>query len=153
MNTWLIESNIVTTILVVTQSVLLAASLFAIFRLARKQSSHNKQLNQIKNELKAIISGNVGIGRKINLVSKEIASVELDKMTNAQVSTEDKNYQQASVLLKRGASVEEVVDACDIAPDEAELLSIMTHANDVVRDAQSKPTKRRALSSDFSLAS
>ena len=151
MDTWLIE-NIAANIVVAIQSILLLICFFVIGKLLKIQKSHSKQLNQIKNELKAINSGNVGIGRKINLFSKEIANVELDKMTNAHAGTEEKSYQQASVLLKRGASVEEVVESCDIAPDEAELLSIMTHANEVSAN-ENKVTSERYYSRELPIAS
>ncbi|MGB0495771.1 MAG: DUF2802 domain-containing protein [Kangiellaceae bacterium] len=130
METWLFQHIISANQIIVIQSLIIIMSIVVLAKTSRVQKQQAKQISQIKNEIKAINSGNVGIGRKINSVSKEIASVELDKITQLQPGNQEKTYQQASILLKRGASIEEVVDSCDVAPAEAELLAIMSLASD-----------------------
>ncbi len=130
METWLFQHDISANLIIIIQSLLIATCFAVIAKTFQIQRQQSKQLSQMQNEIKAINSGNVGIGRKMNLFGKEIAKVEIDKITQLQPGSQEKSYHQASILLKRGASIEDVVDSCDIAPAEAELLAIMSHAKE-----------------------
>lgn len=103
-------------------------SLIFIFRLGRMYQKVLKQLMQLQNEVRAMSRGNLGMGRKISKVSKEVANVESLQQENLSNFGKDKKYEQAGLLLSRGVSIDEVVESCDIAPAEAELLAIMQKA-------------------------
>ncbi|MDQ7049871.1 MAG: DUF2802 domain-containing protein [Enterobacterales bacterium] len=100
--------------------------LFAI-RLLGKLRKLNAQLVQLQNEVRAINSGNLVMGRKISQFAEEIANVELEP-ANTTSDVSEKTYKQAGLLLERGATIEEVVETCEIAPAEAELLAVMRHS-------------------------
>jgi len=157
METWLFQHYISANLIILVQSSLIIISVIVISKILREQKQQSKQLFQIRNEIKAINSGNIGIGRKINLFGKEMAKVEVDKITQLQPGSQEKTYHQASILLKRGASIEEVVDSCDVAPAEAELLAIMSHSRDVSEKNTSKTSKSDnsiiRTREDFSIAS
>lgn len=59
---------------------------------------------------------------------KEIANVETSQQNQAISATDEKTYDQAGLLLSRGATIEEVVESCAITPAEAELIAIMRHS-------------------------
>jgi len=127
---WLLEFELNTSYLVTS---LLSVSILMLLVLCRRLASQHKalqkQLIYLQNEVRAITSGNLGMGRKINQFAEDIANVEMDKITQLSAPmVNDKSYQQAGLLLSRGATIEEVVDSCDIAPAEAELLAIMRHS-------------------------
>lgn len=96
-----------------------------------KYRSLKNQLSQLQNEVRAINSGNLGMGRKMNQFAEEIANVEFGNISQDVSVANDKIYQQAGLLLSRGATIEEVVESCEIAPAEAELLAIMRHSQTV----------------------
>jgi len=102
---------------------------FALFaaRLLGKCRKLNAQLVQLQNEVRAINSGNLVMGRKISQFAEEIASGELEP-ANTSSDASEKTYKQAGLLLERGATIEEVVETCEIAPAEAELLAVMRHS-------------------------
>ncbi len=102
---------------------------FALFaaRLLGKCRKLNAQLVQLQNEVRAINSGNLVMGRKISQFAEEIASGELEP-ANTPSDASEKTYKQAGLLLERGATIEEVVETCEIAPAEAELLAVMRHS-------------------------
>jgi len=102
--------------------------LFFYYRLSSKYSLLQNQIVHLQNEIRAINSGNLGMGRKINQCAEEIAKVEVNHIASDTPQTSEKVYQQAGLLLSRGATIEEVVESCDIAPAEAELLAIMKHS-------------------------
>ncbi len=115
---------------------LLAALLIALIsvlmlsqHLLVKYRSVQKQLSQLQNEVRAINSGNLGMGRKIHQFAEEIANAEFGHISRDLPMANSKTYQQAGLLLSRGATIEEVVESCDIAPAEAELLAIMSHSS------------------------
>ena len=119
----------------INMNYLLVALLFAFISvliltqyLSTKYRTLQKQLKQLQNEVRAINSGNLGMGRKINQCAEEIANVDFGKMSQDIPMANDKTYKQAGLLLSRGATIEEVVESCEIAPAEAELLAIMSHS-------------------------
>lgn len=142
METWLFQHYIGANQIIVIQFCLIIISIFFISKSLRGQKLQSKLISQMRNEIKAINSGNIGIGRKINLFGKEIAKVEIDNITQMQPGSQEKTYHQASILLRRGASIDEVVESCDVAPAEAELLAIMSHARDVSNQNQSSRKKK-----------
>jgi len=86
-----------------------------------------KQLDELQNEFRAMNSGHLGMGREIRRVMKEVAHVEELKQQSNDIR-HDKAYEQASLLLSRGATIEEVVESCNITPAEAELIAVMRHS-------------------------
>ena len=106
----------------------LVSVLFLLQRLSARYQFLQKQLSQLQNEIRAINSGNLGMGRKISRFAEDIANVEIGNLSQDIPMVSEKSYQQAGLLLSRGATIEEVVESCDIAPAEAELLAIMRHS-------------------------
>ena len=130
---WLLEFEINTNYLITT---LLSVSILMLLVLHRRLLSQHKALQNrlvyLQNEVRAINSGNLGMGRKIHQFAEDIANVEMSKTSHTTAPmVNEKSYQQAGLLLARGATIEEVVESCDIAPAEAELLAIMRHSRSV----------------------
>lgn len=117
--------------IMVTSLVVLVSVLLALQFKARKDLNTNaKKLAELEGHIRAIISGNLGMGKKLNRVASDVQEVELQRLSmgSLEKAENDKNYQQASLLLTRGATIEEVVDTCDIAPAEAELIAVLSHS-------------------------
>ncbi len=125
---WLSELTLDTSYLSFSLVLGFAVLIAAYQTLLRKFKNLKKQVFQLQNEIRAITSGNLGMGRKISHFAEEIANVELTNLTQENDTVDGKTYQQAGLLLSRGATIEEVVDTCNIAPAEAELLAIMSHS-------------------------
>lgn len=87
-----------------------------------------KSVHFLENQLRAMSSGHLGMGREIKRVAKEMANVEELKSSELSDGKNEKTYEQAGLLLARGATIEEVVAACEITPAEAELIAIMSHS-------------------------
>jgi len=108
--------------------VALGACLIVSLRIYSRYEKIVKSLKQLQNEFRAMNSGQLGMGRKIRKVSEEIANVENVQQQTQFQGTSEKVYEQAGLLLSRGATIEEVVESCEIAPAEAELIAIMSHS-------------------------
>jgi len=117
----------------------LGACLIITLRVNARYQQIHKSLKQLQNEFRGMNSGQLGMGRKIRKVSEEIANVEIVQQQTHHHGTNEKVYEQASLLLSRGATIEEVVNSCEIEPAEAELIAIMSHSAPSYRDKQSQP--------------
>lgn len=107
-----------------------AVCLIISFRALIKNRKITKQLFQLQNEFRAMNSGHLGMGRKIRKVSNKMAKVETNRQQptvqpTVQSTNKENVYQQAGLLLTRGASIEEVVEFCHITAAEAELIATM----------------------------
>ncbi len=103
--------------------------IFVYRYLYKKLTKVERQLHNIQNEIRAINSGNVGMGRKLNRFAEDITNVEIMSSQQNLPNVSEKIYRQAGLLLARGATVDEVVESCEITPAEAELLAIMHHSD------------------------
>ncbi len=99
-----------------------------VVRRTSQVSQLKKSVHQLENQILAMNSGHLGMGKQIKQVIKEMANVEEIQQSQAVLSPNEKTYEQASLLLSRGATIEEVVESCEITPSEAELLAIMSHS-------------------------
>jgi len=125
---WLYSNEITAGSLLTIVSLLLILVISGFSYLARKQQKLQQKLLYIQNEIRAINSGNLGMGRKINKFAEDIANVEISHLSDQNEHISEKTYQQAGLLLERGATIDEVVDACDMSPAEVELLAILRHS-------------------------
>ncbi len=128
MDNWAIQLLINTPVL----SVLLAGGLFLLWwrhhLLAKHFISLSLQHERLENQLRAINSGQLGMGREIRKFATEIANVEHVQQQESQKDSASKTFEQAGILLAKGVSIEEVVEVCEISPAEAELLAIMRNS-------------------------
>ncbi|TQV75576.1 DUF2802 domain-containing protein [Aliikangiella marina] len=105
--------------------VIVMLTFVALIKVKRDNLTLRNQVAQLSNQFRAMNSGHLGMGREIRKVVKEIAHVESVQQESHASATDARAYDQAGVLLARGATIEEVVEACDISPAEAELLAIV----------------------------
>ena len=110
---------------------LVGAFLVVLVRCVQLKKQNRKlarSVNNLENQIKAMSSGHLGMGREIKRVFKQVENVGELRAGHSDNSPSEKTYEQAALLLSRGATIEEVVEACDITPSEAELLAIMSHS-------------------------
>jgi hypothetical protein len=124
---WLLDFELNSFYIVTLFTLGFVYTLFTLYRLSSASKILQHKIFQLQNEIRAINSGNLGMGRKISRFAEEIANVDINQLQQDSDQSE-KSYQQASLLLSRGATIEEVVDSCEISPAEAELLAIMRHS-------------------------
>ncbi len=118
----------VNTLWSVSSTVIAVIAILIAYNHKRQYQKLKQQIAQIQNEIRAINSGALGMGRTIKKFANDIANVEISHITENQPDTSEKTYQQAGLLLSRGATIEEVVDACDMSPAEVELIAILRHS-------------------------
>jgi len=108
---------------------ILLLGLFAILwrRECRSVRRLSRQLEGVKQEVRALNSGALGMGRKLCQMAAELAQSPVGTLDTGD-NNDEMPYRQAALLLDRGATIEEVVDCCDLPPAEVELLAVMRHS-------------------------
>lgn len=96
-------------------------------------SLQQKQLKDLSHELQTMTSAAYGVGKRINLLSGQIRELD-DRQEEFDLKDQGSHsMQQAIALVHKGASVEELVENCEMSLGEAELL-IMVHGQQAESD-------------------
>lgn len=109
----------------------LAVAIIAVV-LYRSGERHRFAMQAMQQDLRALCNAAVGVGERVNrleLQLKEIAArqeqlgVRQDRLD--QGVGDDRSYDQAIKMVKKGASVDDLVEVCGLARGEAELIAMM----------------------------
>ncbi len=109
-----------------------AALSLAIRHLARDNARREKALLTMQQDLRALCNAAVTVGDRVNrleLQMREVSTrqeqlgVRQDRIDSG--SGDDRSYDQAIKMAKKGASVEDLVEVCGLARGEAELIAMM----------------------------
>ena len=85
-----------------------------------------KQLKDLSHELQAMTSAAYGVGKRINRLSAQLRELD-DRQEEFDLKEQGaQSMQQAIALVHKGASIEELMETCEMSRGEAELL-IMVH--------------------------
>lgn len=115
----------ITEILMIALMVSQVVLVLAYFRLKNRVNRQQQKLEQMKSEQQAIISGSLGLGRKLFQVKNNLSHLEQHQIELQQSTASDSSIEQASKLLLKGVSINEVIETCHISRGEAELLQQM----------------------------
>lgn len=111
-------------------------AMLALFLLARRLQGMLQQQQQsmdsIQKDLRALCQSAVQVGGRVSRLEQGLKQLQArqqelgmrqDKMI--QPEPEARNFEQAIKLAQKGASIEELMDICDLSRGEAELMSMM----------------------------
>ncbi|OMH30060.1 DUF2802 domain-containing protein [Motiliproteus sp. MSK22-1] len=106
----------------------IVALLIAVNVYRRLQASEEKYyalVNVIRNEIKVMNSGSIGVGRRLKQVESRL-NITVEKQQ--ELENRDPGalaYNQAAKLMEMGADVDDLVSSCGIARPEAELMALL----------------------------
>jgi hypothetical protein len=98
----------------------------------RNSSVQREQLETMQNDLRALCNAAVQVGERLNKLEQEFKGVQRrqqelgtrqDQLDLAE--PEARTFEQAVKLVRKGASVEEIIEICDLSRGEAELIAMM----------------------------
>ena len=92
-------------------------------------SKLQQTVDRITEEQQAMLSGSVGLGRKLFQVATNLNQLEQSQADLQQATPNDKAIEQAAKMLQKGLSIDDVIESCQISRGEAELLRDMMSAN------------------------
>lgn len=106
--------------------------MLAAMRARRQLDKQAKQLETVKNDLRALCNAAVHVGERVIRLERNHGQLQLrqqelgvrqDQM--AYVEPEEKVFDQAVKLARKGSSIEEIMEICDLSRGEAELVAMM----------------------------
>ena len=104
----------------------LQQSISELKQLKQFTALQQKQLKDLSHELQAMTSAAYGVGKRINQLSAQIRELD-DRQEEFDLKEQGaQSMQQAIALVHKGASIEELMETCEMSRGEAELL-IMVH--------------------------
>jgi len=109
-------------LLIGNMALMLGVGMFML-GLRRQQKRESRRLdeavNHLRNSQQAMSKSTIGMGRKIRQLDSRVQGTERKVVLP---SVDEASYQQASRLVRLGASASDLVDNCGMARGEAELL-------------------------------
>jgi hypothetical protein len=128
-----------TSILFVGFAIALAILLYLLLKLlsisqfqAQKIEATELQLESEENNLAALIISAKGMDEKIVLLEQRLLNAEEQLLEASERSQEDPSYHSAIRQAQSGASVQELVDECNISREEADLIIRLYGSDEVV---------------------
>ncbi|MDX2503623.1 MAG: DUF2802 domain-containing protein [Gammaproteobacteria bacterium] len=97
-------------------------------QLKQYTSLQQKQLKELAHELQTMTKAAYGVGKRINQLAGQIRELD-DRQEEFDLKEQGSHsMQQAIALVQKGATIDELMDTCEMSRGEAELL-IMVHGN------------------------
>lgn len=103
----------------------LIISLTLYRRVAAHELRYSALVNVIRNEIRVMNSGSIGVGRRLRQVESRL-HITVEKQQ--ELENRDPGalaYNQAAKLMEMGADVDDLVTSCGIARPEAELMALL----------------------------
>ncbi len=89
----------------------------------KKLLEQGKLLAIVNEDMKALLICEQGMGKRIKTQQQQVRDV-IERQDKVEISDGgNTSYKQAMVLLQKGASTDELIDACDLSRGELDLLS------------------------------
>ena len=110
----------------------LLSLLFFALRLRALWQQQQQSMETLQKDLRALCQSAVQVGGRVSRLEQGLKQLQQrqqelgmrqDKMI--QPEPEARNFEQAIKLAQKGASIEELMDICDLSRGEAELMSMM----------------------------
>jgi TolA-binding protein len=119
----------------VTQLLLFVALLVAVvgagvaFAAHRDLRTERARVTVLQNDVRALCTAAVNVGERINQLEQRLRQLSLrqDELGMQQNHTEGdmRSFVQATKMVRKGASVDELVEMCGLSRGEAELIAMM----------------------------
>lgn len=122
-----------------------ATCIHVLARVKRQERQHRALINVLRNEIRAMTSGSIGMGKRLIAIERT-----LDITVERQQELENRDpgvlaYNQAAKLMEMGASVDDLVSNCGIGRPEAELMALLhqeLHSTDLLPEHRQNQHQR-----------
>ncbi len=105
----------------------LAVLVLGLFLMIQKQNKrladYERRLRLMKSDMQALLLCSRGVGDKLNYQQREFRNL-IDRQDRLELGDKvEPSYRQAAALFDRGASEDEMIDACDLTQAEVDLIA------------------------------
>jgi len=110
-------------------AVLMGYVLFLRHTITKQATKHGELIKTVNQELQAIGSGSMGVGRKLIILEKQMAELKHNQDEMVKNDPNRVSYTEATRLVELGADVEDLMNSCGISRPEAELVTALSQKN------------------------
>ncbi len=105
---------------------------YVVLRLWMKLYNQRLELMDLRKELEVLLLCDRGMADRIKNQQQQMHGI-VDRQDRLEINESPQvNYKQAIALMKRGATTDELVEACDISRGELELISHLHNSNSTI---------------------
>jgi uncharacterized protein DUF2802 len=109
-------------------SIIVVMLVISISSLRKKSHNQGRQINQLNEELNALLSCSRGISEKLHSHQHQFRNIT-ERQDNLEVGEQgNAGYKQAIALYNRGASEDEMLSTCDLSRGEVNLIAHLQKA-------------------------
>lgn len=102
--------------------------MYSILRLRQQAQNQNKKINQLNEEINALLSCSRGISERLHTHQYQFQNIT-DRQDKLEISEPaNAGYKQAIALFNRGASEDEMLSTCDLSRGEINLITHLQKA-------------------------
>lgn len=113
-------------LLLIVSGAILVLSLYIITRLQRQIRMQSRAIASLRNDLRAITAAAVGVGERVVKIERNQRQLsDRQELLDSHDSGSTAPYEQAIRMVQHGAAPEQLVQACGLSQNEAELISLM----------------------------
>lgn len=95
---------------------------FILLRLWKRFDEQNQSVSDLQKELKALLMCERGMADRIKTQQQQVHGIS-NRQERLEINEAPQvNYKQAIALMKKGATADELVEACDISRGELDLI-------------------------------
>lgn len=116
--------NLIPLILCFVVAILIVSTL----RLRHQTNSQNRKINQLNDELNALLSCSRGISERLHSHQDQFQNITRRQDNLETAETGSAGYKQAIALYNRGASEDEMQSTCDLSHGEINLITHLQKA-------------------------
>ena len=116
------------TLVPIILSVVVAMLVVSTIRLRQQTNSQHRKINQLNDELNALLSCSRGISERLHLHQNQFQNITKRQDNLETVEPGHAGYKQAIALYNRGASEDEMQSTCDLSRGEINLITHLQKA-------------------------
>lgn len=105
--------------------IILCIAAIMLLRGTRKLQTESKQVKSIRNDLKALITAAVGVGKRVMELEKRQRNLHDNQEKTISYEPAGQFYDEAAFMAQQGETVEAIMQRCGLSYSEAELVCLM----------------------------
>jgi hypothetical protein len=99
----------------------------AVRRYRCRLDSQELQIDNLRNDVRALCTGAVGLGERVSRIDERSRRIHERQEQLQMRDPGERTYAQAIRMVQNGATIDEIIKVCEISRGEADLLMMMHH--------------------------
>jgi len=111
--------------LFVMSALVLCVALWSIGRNQRQSRQLRKEVQQLRNDIRALTTSSVGVGGRVLELERRLRRLAQRQEEFDIYESANQPYEHAIAMARKGADVKQIEEMCGVSRNEAELIQMM----------------------------